>query len=381
MGEKKGSAAHLVRTPLVPNLSKRPKRPNSVRLMIEEGGPCFCQFAITNVCNARCGFCGFGTDKLPRQNWKYATKEGALEAIDILCGQGIRYLEIDGGEPLLHPDLEDFVHHASQLKMKVLLVTNGSLLSETRIHKLAEAGVSDFIISIDAATAQEHEKNRGLPGVCTKIREANRLISALKLYSTASTTLSRLVDFDALPGFLESLNFSSVTFSYPLTALKSNYLGFARSDLIDYRVEEMLEIFEKVKRLKKRFRVVNPTPSLEEMKRFFSGGEQIYPCLAGYKYFYLDWELELWRCYNWKTSMCSIHEFDGSQRIRDGCTECAIDCFRDSSVLHFIGISFSDACQSIRKGKAGEAMKALFRKGNIGSIRAVLEDLRWILRI
>ena len=354
---------------------------DTLRLLLKEGGPGFCQFAINNACNARCAFCGFAVDKLSREAWKYVSRESALEAVEILSGHGVRYLEIDGGEPLLHQGLEDIVRRASGLRMNVLLVTNGFLLHEKMIHRLAEAGVNDFIISIDAATAEQHEANRGLPGLCERIREANRIISSLKLTSTASTTMSRLVNYDALPDFLESLNFSSVTFSYPLTALKSNYLGRAQSDLIDYSPKELLELLERVKDLKKRFHVVNPTPSLEEMKRFLRNGDQYYPCLAGYKYFYLDWNLDLWRCYNWEKPMCSIFEFDGSQRVRDGCTLCMIDCFRDASVLHHIGISFSDAFQSLCLGKPSEAIKALVRKGNLGSIRALLEQLQWIIRI
>jgi hypothetical protein len=190
-----------------------------------------------------------------------------------------------------------------------------------------------------------------------------------------------LVDYKALPDFLTSLGFFSITFSYPLTTLGSSFLGYAQSHLIDYSTEGLLELFERVKGLKKRFHVVNPTPSLEEMKRFLRNGDQHYPCLAGYKYFYLDWNLDLWRCYNWEKPMCSIFEFDGSQRVRDGCTLCMIDCFRDASVLHHIGISLSDAFQSLRLGKPSEAIKALFRKGNLGSIRALLEELRWIVRI
>jgi MoaA/NifB/PqqE/SkfB family radical SAM enzyme len=352
-----------------------------LRLLLEEGGPGFCQFAINNACNARCAFCGFALDKLPREDWKYVSRESAVEAVEILSRHGVRYLEIDGGEPLLHPDLEDIVRRASALKMKVLLVTNGFLLQEKIIRRLAEVGVNGFIISIDAATAEQHEANRGLPGLCVRIREANRIISSLNLTSTASTTMSRLVDYHALPDFLESLNFSSVTFSYPLTALRSNYLGYAQSDLIDFSSEELVGAFEKVKQMKKRFPVVNPMPSLQEMIRFLRKEEQRYPCLGGYKYFYLDWNLDLWRCYNWEKPMCSIFEFDGSQRVRDGCTLCMIDCFRDASVLHHIGISFSDAIKFLRSGWPIKAANALFRKGNFGSIRALLEELRWIVRI
>ncbi len=354
---------------------------DTLRLLLKEGGPGFCQFAISNVCNARCGFCSFARDKLSPDDWKYVSPERALEALEILYRQGVRYLVITGGEPLLHRSLAEIISQASRLGMTVLLVTNGSLLSEKTIFQLANAGVTSFIISIDAATVKQHEDNRGLPGVCRRIFEANQTLSRLKLSSTASTTMSRLVDYGALPDFLLSLGFSSVTFSYPLTTLSSSFLGYAQSDLIDFNGEELVEAFEKVKEMKKRFPVVNPTPSLEEMVRFLRKEEQRYPCLGGYQYFYLDWNLDLWRCHLWETPMCSIDEFDGSQRIRDGCTRCMIDCYRDASVLHHIGISFYDAVQCLRSGRPVKAVKALLRKGNKGSLRALWEELRWIVRI
>jgi len=269
---------------------------NTLRLLLEEGGPGFCQFALNNACNARCGFCGFALDKLPRASWKYAEREGALEAIDILYRQAVRYLVLTGGEPMLHPDLLEIVQRASDLGMKVLLVTNAGLLKPHRIRELGAAGLSSFIISIDAADAETHERNRGLPGVCERIREANALIDDLGLHSTASVTMSRLVDYDALPDFLKSLGFRAVTFSYPLTELNSNFLSFSNSGLVNYSDAELLQAFEQVKALKQRFPVVNPSSSLAEMQRYVRGEEQRFPCLGGFQYFYLDWHLDLWRC-------------------------------------------------------------------------------------
>jgi molybdenum cofactor biosynthesis enzyme MoaA len=112
-------------------LLRKPK--NIFRLVLEEGGPGFCQFAVGNVCNARCGFCGFAIDKMARKDWKYVPREGAMEAIDILHRHGIRYLVITGGEPLLHRDLEEIVRRGSDLKMTVMVVTNGSLLDRKSV--------------------------------------------------------------------------------------------------------------------------------------------------------------------------------------------------------------------------------------------------------
>jgi len=357
-----------------------PDRRSTLRLVLEDGGPGFCQFALNNACNARCGFCGFALDKLPRKDWHYVEREGALEAIDILYRQAVRYLVLTGGEPMLHPDLLEIVQRASGLGMKVLLVTNAGLLKPHRIRELAAGGLSSFIISIDAADADTHERNRGLPGVCDRIREANAVIDELGLHSTASVTMSRLVDYEALPDFLKSLGFKAVTFSYPLTKLDSNFLSFSDSDLVNYSDAELLQAFGQVKALKKRFQVVNPTASLEEMERFVRGQEQRFPCLGGFQYFYLDWHLDLWRCHNWDQPMCHIKDFDGSQRVRDGCTKCMIDCYRDSSVMQHVGVSAHDAYQSFKRGNLREGAKALTRKGNLGSVYAVLEQLPWLLK-
>jgi MoaA/NifB/PqqE/SkfB family radical SAM enzyme len=362
-----------------PQLPERDRR-GTLRLLLEEGGPGFCQFALNNACNARCGFCGFALDRLPRKDWHYVAREGALEAIDILYRQAVRYLVLTGGEPMLHPDLVEIVQRASHLGMKVLLVTNAGLLKPHRVRELAVAGLSSFVISIDAADAETHERNRGLPGVCERIGEANAVIDELGLHSTASVTMSRLVDYDALPDFLVSLGFKAVTFSYPLTKLGSNFLSFSDSNLVDYSDAELLQAFEKVKALKKRFQVVNPTASLEEMQRFVRGEEQRFPCLGGFQYFYLDWRLDLWRCHNWDHPMCNIKDFDGSQRVRDGCTKCMIDCYRDSSVLQHIGVSVHDAYQSFRRGGLRDGAAALARKGNFASVYAGLEQLPWLLR-
>src|SRR5207245_5332074 len=149
------------------------KNRGTLRLVLEEGGPGVCTFAINNACNARCGFCNFALDKLPLEDWVYVSRKGALDALDILYAQGIRYLVITGGEPTMHPDLGLIVKRGSELGIKVMLVTNGGLLRPERIRNLVTAGVSSFIISIDAASVETPVPNRGLPGVGEKIRKAS----------------------------------------------------------------------------------------------------------------------------------------------------------------------------------------------------------------
>ncbi|MBF2066997.1 MAG: radical SAM protein [Calothrix sp. C42_A2020_038] len=349
---------------------------------IVDGGPSTCQFAITSACNANCGFCNFAVDKIQSQSRHFVTLEQAKQAASILYNNGVYFLIYVGGEPTLHPDLDEMIAHASSIGMAPILVTNGSLLTRERNEKLANAGLHSIIISIDAAEVSKHEANRGLRGVCNRIREANHYFQSRNIGSTASVTMSRIIeDYQELAPFLKSLGFDSVTFSYPLTTLASSYLGYADSNLVDYTTEELHQRFEAVKALKKEFHVVNPTASIEDMQRHLRKEPEKIGCLGGWKLFYLDWNLNLYRCHNWEKPMCHISEFNGSQRVRDGCQACMMDCYRDSSVMQHIAVSISDGLQALKKGQIIAAFKHLFHKNNLVSLQAVLEEATWLRRI
>jgi MoaA/NifB/PqqE/SkfB family radical SAM enzyme len=351
------------------------------REVLDHGGPGYVQFAITNLCNARCEFCNFAVDRLPPEQRRSVTLPQARMALEVMSRNHIGYVLFVGGEPMVHPHLVEMVQHAAGLQIRPMLCTNGSLLTEQRIETLASAGLTSVILSIDATSASCHETNRGLEGVCENIRNSNAVFRRLNIPTTASVTVSRLIDdYEALPPFLEHLGFRSCTFSYPLTALRSSYLSFSDSDLVRFGTDELVQVFERIKSLKRRspIPVVNPTASLDDMQRHLRGEREQFGCLAGYKYFYLDWHLNLYRCHNWSSPMCSIQDFDGSQIVRDDCTRCMIDCYRDPSVLQFIAASVSDAWHHLRRGRVLKAAGHLLDRRNLRSLRAIWETRQFI---
>lgn len=376
-----GRALPLARAPAEgdPGL-KKDTVADFVKGVLRDGGPGFAQFAITNACNAACAFCGFSVDKLPRSQYVYVSLDDARASIDILYKQGVRYLVLVGGEPLMHRDVFDMIRHAKARHMQALICTNAGLFTRDTVDRLIEAGLSSAIMSIDAATAKTHEDNRRLPGVCAKIAEANASFHAKGVQTTASVTISRLVarDLESLPAFLRSIGFESVTFSYPLRSLGSSYLSFSDDGLVDFREDELLRAFDAVQRMRKKLHVVNPSASVREIKRFVKGQPQRFECYGGSKYFYLDWNLDLYRCHAWDRPMCKVWEFDGSQKVRDGCTKCMIDCYRDPSVIHHFGLSISDAAHALRRGKPIEALSKLLTRENLESLGAFVEGLGWI---
>ena len=275
-----------------------------LREVLQHGGPGYLQFAITNICNAKCDFCGFAVDRFDPKQRRSVTLQEARDVIDICVKNHIGYLLFVGGEPLVHKDLRAMTRYAAERGIHPMICTNGSLWTEQNMRDLAGDGLSSVIMSIDAHDVAKHEKNRGLPDVCRKIKRANEVFHELGVQTTASVTASKLIDdYDKLPAFLTELGFKSCTFSYPLSSLASSYLSFSDSSLVSYKTEELIQVFEQIKQMKRRsgFPVVNPAESLTEMQRHLRREPEKFGCLGGHKYFYLDWKLNLYRCHFWET--------------------------------------------------------------------------------
>ena len=353
-----------------------------IRSVLKDGGPSTCQFAITNVCNAACDFCNFSRDKLQRDHSRWVSLDDGLRSLELLRAQDVGFMVYTGGEPTVHPHWVDLLEASDRLGMVNLMVSNGSTLSPRTIDNFERVNLSGIIISIDSQDLEVHEQNRGLKGVAAKIEKHIPLLRKAKVGVTASVTLNRLItDFDRLPQTLSEMGFEAVTFSFPLTNLDSSYLGAAESDLVTFSREELHQWIERVEGLKKSFPVLNPKASLKDMHAHLDSSPESFPCLGGWKQFYLDWNLLLWRCNSWNKPMCHIFDFDGSQKVRDGCQSCMVDCFRDASVQQFVALSFSDGLQALREGRLREAWSNLADRRNVDSLASALENLFWLKRV
>jgi len=69
--------------------------------------------------------------------------------VDLLAGLGTALVTLSGGEPLLHPEIDQVVAQVRRRGMIATLITNGYLLSPDRIEDLNRAGLDHLQISID----------------------------------------------------------------------------------------------------------------------------------------------------------------------------------------------------------------------------------------
>jgi MoaA/NifB/PqqE/SkfB family radical SAM enzyme len=104
-------------------------------------------------CNLDCGYCN-EYDQVS----KPVPIEEMKRRLDYLAAMGTSIITISGGEPLMHPELEEVIRHVRKHGMIAGMITNGFLLSKERIASLNTAGLEHLQISIDNVTPDEISK-------------------------------------------------------------------------------------------------------------------------------------------------------------------------------------------------------------------------------
>ncbi len=124
-----------------------------VKGLISTDHPVQAQIIPMRRCNLACAYCNEYDDVS-----KAVPKEEMFRRIDHLAGLGTTIIVISGGEPLLHPDLDEIIGRIRSHGIIAGMITNGYLLVPERIERLNRAGLEHLQISIDNVTPDETSK-------------------------------------------------------------------------------------------------------------------------------------------------------------------------------------------------------------------------------
>jgi MoaA/NifB/PqqE/SkfB family radical SAM enzyme len=95
-------------------------------------------------CNLACTYCNEYDDVS-----KPVAVDIMLERLDRLAVLGTNIVTFSGGEPLLHPQLDQLISHVRRRGIIAGMITNGYLLTAQRVQQLNDAGLDHMQISID----------------------------------------------------------------------------------------------------------------------------------------------------------------------------------------------------------------------------------------
>ena len=117
---------------------------------------------LTAACNLECAHCRGAATKTPSSD-ELSTEE-VMRLIDELAEYGKPILIISGGEPLVRDDVFEIARYGTEKGLRVVLATNGTLVTGENAKRMKEVGIRRVSISIDGATPETHDDFRGMKG-------------------------------------------------------------------------------------------------------------------------------------------------------------------------------------------------------------------------
>ena len=127
---------------------------------------------ITSRCNLNCVHCFSSTAD-------QTVYELSVEEVQSILGQlerlRVLQLRINGGEPLLHPQIDKILTTLRDMRFSKSMLTNGTVLDEERVRLLRDSAVTPTV-SLDDSNAEGHDLFRGVEGSYERTIESLKLL-------------------------------------------------------------------------------------------------------------------------------------------------------------------------------------------------------------
>ncbi|HHT9126970.1 MAG TPA: radical SAM protein [Candidatus Brocadiia bacterium] len=162
----------------------------SVKMMLHKRAyPVTANIAITHKCQCRCIHCS--ADPFVDPTREELTTEEIKTVVDGALELGASLIIYVGGEPLLRDDLPELIEHVDKSKAIAMIFTNGLLLTDANVKRLAKAGLATLNISIDSSEPELHNKFRAVPGCYQKAFDGAARAREAGILTGISTYASR----------------------------------------------------------------------------------------------------------------------------------------------------------------------------------------------
>ncbi len=107
---------------------------------------------LGQTCNLRCYFCYFlnRIEDSDHPEHAFMTLEKAKQICHTLrYDYGDTAIDIQGGEPTIHPDILELIRYCHEIGLYPTLITNGLVLAKKeKLQQFKDAGIRDFLVSL-----------------------------------------------------------------------------------------------------------------------------------------------------------------------------------------------------------------------------------------
>jgi radical SAM protein with 4Fe4S-binding SPASM domain len=167
--------------------------------------PVLSEVALTWRCNIKCRFCYASctciSEMDDESDLEELTTVKVKRVLDIVRQDAeVPSVSFTGGEPVLRDDLAELIAYASEsLKMRVNLITNGTLISDKTAEDLKAAGLASAQVSIESPNSDVHDSIVGVKNAFNASLDGLHALRDAGIAVHPHTTLCRL-NIHTLPG-------------------------------------------------------------------------------------------------------------------------------------------------------------------------------------
>lgn len=257
---------------------------------------------LTYRCNCKCGFC---------ERWKIGPKlvkdELTTKEVKRVLSEayktGVRYVGFTGGEAFLREDIFKIGQFARDLGLSVTIASNGTLINEKNVDKIARTFAS-VTISIDGTEAKTHDSIRGIKGTYDKAMTALVLLQKRKVPVAVNLVITKK-NFLEIDKYIQFFSGKNIPLQLtPVHESKTNYFK------VDKKLKQTdIKKFKKEwQRLSKKYNFLN-NYYYKQVPTFLSLPGKLlhaYTCFAGTAMFFINPYGEVFPCEFRRFSMGNV---------------------------------------------------------------------------
>ena len=143
---------------------------------------------VTRSCNLNCAHCRAAASCGPYQG--ELSTEKCLRLIDEIAATFSPVIILTGGEPLLRPDIFEIATYGTSKGLRMVMATNGTLVTPVVARKMMESGIKRVSISIDGKDAQSHDAFRQEKGAFDKAMKGIAVLKDARMEFQINTTIT-----------------------------------------------------------------------------------------------------------------------------------------------------------------------------------------------
>ena len=114
-----------------------------------------------------------------------------MRVIDEIVLVGNPVIILTGGEPLLREDIYDLAAYGENKGLRMVLATNGTLMTDSIVEKLIKSGIKRVSVSIDGADAESHDDFRGVQGAFAGTMRGIEAMKRVGMEFQINTTITK----------------------------------------------------------------------------------------------------------------------------------------------------------------------------------------------